>query len=204
LWAIDNNLTQSLTTRNPFSIVTVKVGVAAAVNLGIALMRGVEYPSTELIVSALILGALSYGVSVVLDAYALRLLGAAREAAIFATAPFVGALLAVPVLSETFGPRDLVAGGAMALGVGLMLGERHDHRHVHEPLAHDHVHAHDAHHQHDHAPGTDAEPHSHLHRHEWLEHAHPHGATCITVTRTRSPPAGKGRCPHHRHVRVAA
>ena len=30
-WAIDNNLTQTLTVRDPFAIVTVKTGVAAAV-----------------------------------------------------------------------------------------------------------------------------------------------------------------------------
>ena len=38
------------------------------------------------LVAALLLGGVSYGFSIVLNAYALRLLGAAREAAYFATA----------------------------------------------------------------------------------------------------------------------
>jgi drug/metabolite transporter (DMT)-like permease len=175
LWAVDNNLTQSLTTRDPFAIVRIKTGVAAAVNLTIAIARGADRPTTSAIAAAIVLGALSYGLSVVLDAYALRLLGAAREAVIFATAPFAGAVLAVPVLSETLGARELLAAAAMAIGVALMLTERHAHLHVHEPLEHDHIHVHDEHHRHEHAGGTSTDaPHSHAHRHDQLVHAHPH------------------------------
>jgi len=90
LWAVDNNLTQSLTTRDPFAIVRVKAGAAALINLLVATMLGDARPAFTVIVAALALGAMSYGVSIVLDAYALRILGAAREAAVFATAPFAG------------------------------------------------------------------------------------------------------------------
>lgn len=174
-WAVDNNLTQSLTTRDPFAIVRVKAGGAAAVNLVIALALGARLPSAATIGAALSIGAVAYGASIVCDAYALRLLGAAREAAIFATAPFAGAVLAVPVLSEALGARETVAGVAMAVGVALILGERHDHVHAHEALVHDHVHVHDDHHQHEHGPDIDAgEPHAHRHRHAGPVHAHPH------------------------------
>ena len=175
LWAVDNNLTQSLTTRDPFAIVRVKAGAAAAVNLVIATARGAEWPALAPLAAALALGALSYGVSVVLDAYALRLLGAAREAALFATAPFAGALLAVPVLSESIGAREFAAGAAMAVGVALMLAEHHEHLHAHDPLEHDHLHVHDEHHQHEHGDDVPlGSPHAHPHRHERLVHAHPH------------------------------
>jgi hypothetical protein len=136
---------------------------------------GVARPAFGPILAALGLGAVSYGLSVVLDAYALRALGAAREAAIFATAPFVGAALAVPLLSDDVGFRTLVAGAVMAIGVAFTLTERHTHVHTHDVLAHDHVHVHDEHHQHQHAAGADVnEPHSHEHRHDALVHAHPH------------------------------
>jgi drug/metabolite transporter (DMT)-like permease len=175
LWGLDNNLTQSLTLRDPFAIVAIKTGVAGTVNLALALAFGVDLPDIGVVAAACALGAVAYGLSIVLDAYALRLLGAAREAVIFATAPFVGAVLAVPVLSETLGRRDIVAGAVMAAGVVLILLERHDHEHTHEPLEHDHVHVHDEHHQHAHLPGAStSEPHSHVHRHEPLVHAHPH------------------------------
>jgi drug/metabolite transporter (DMT)-like permease len=52
---------------------------------------------------ALALGSVSYGASVVLNAYALRLVGAAQEAAYFATAPFLGALAATALTGERRG-----------------------------------------------------------------------------------------------------
>ncbi len=81
----------------------------------------------------------------VLDTHALRLLGAAREAAYFATAPFVGALVAIPVLGERFQALEWVAGALMVAGVLLLLRERHGHAHTHEALEHEHLHVHDAH-----------------------------------------------------------
>jgi drug/metabolite transporter (DMT)-like permease len=174
-WALDNNLTQSLTLRDPRSIVLVKTGVAGTVNLALALILGERFPEITIVAAALLLGAVSYGLSVYLDALALRALGAAREAAIFAVAPFVGAVLAPFVLPESFGINDIVAGVLMVLGVFLLIRDRHEHRHMHEPLDHDHAHTHDEHHQHAHdepvAPGT---THSHPHHHDVLDHAHPH------------------------------
>jgi len=174
-WALDNNLTQALTLRDPRSIVWIKCGVAGTVNVTLAFGLGERFPEVSILAGALALGALSYGLSVYFDALALRALGAAREAAIFAVAPFAGALLAPLVLPETLGLRDVAAGVLMGIGVVLLLRERHDHRHVHDPLDHDHVHVHDEHHQHEHSAGADAgEPHSHEHHHDALQHSHPH------------------------------
>jgi drug/metabolite transporter (DMT)-like permease len=174
-WAIDNNLTQRLSIRDPFQIVAVKTGVAAVVNISLALARGESVDGWTALAAALVLGAVAYGVSIVLDAYALRMLGAAREAAVFATAPFAGAVLAIPLLGDGWNATDLVAALLMALGIALLIGDRHVHSHAHELLEHDHRHVHDEHHHHEHAPGVDpSEPHSHLHRHEPLVHTHPH------------------------------
>jgi drug/metabolite transporter (DMT)-like permease len=173
-WAVDNNLTQQLTTRDPVSIVRVKASVAAVVNLGIALARGSALPSFEIVAATLALGAVAYGLSIVLDAYALRLVGAAREAALFATAPFAGVLLAVG-LGEPFTIVSAVALGLMAVGAVGMLTVRHTHEHIHQPFAHEHRHVHDAHHRHEHPVGVDpSAPHTHWHEHERLVHAHEH------------------------------
>jgi drug/metabolite transporter (DMT)-like permease len=174
-WAIDNNLTQKLSIRDPFQIVAVKAGVAAIVNIGLALARGEALPALGVLAGALGLGACAYGISILLDAYALRALGAAREAAVFATAPFAGALLAIPLLAEWWTLGDVLAAVAMAVGVALLVGARHAHVHVHEPLVHDHRHVHDEHHQHQHAGDVDKSvAHSHAHRHDPLEHGHAH------------------------------
>jgi drug/metabolite transporter (DMT)-like permease len=175
LWAVDNNLTQGLTLRDPVAVVTVKAAAASVVNITLAVVIGASRPMATTIAAALAVGAVAYGLSIVFDAYALRLLGAAREAAIFATAPFVGAAVAVPLLDETLGWRATGAAVVMAIGVAFMLSERHSHLHMHEPLVHEHAHVHDEHHQHEHASDVDAsEPHSHLHRHDHLVHAHRH------------------------------
>lgn len=174
-WAIDNNVTQTLTSRDPFAIVAVKAGVAAAVNIAVAVALGAGLPAVTVVIGAALLGSAAYGVSILLDAYALRALGAVRESAVFATAPFAGALLAVPLLAETWSTLDVVAAIVMAGGLVALVGERHDHRHFHEPLVHEHRHVHDEHHRHQHPAGVDSsEPHSHPHRHERLVHSHPH------------------------------
>jgi drug/metabolite transporter (DMT)-like permease len=174
-WGVDNNLTQRLSLRDPFAIVRIKSLCAGSFNLVLGLTLGGALPRLSVLVGALLLGLFSYGASVVLDAYALRLVGAAREAAYFATAPFVGALAAILLLGEPLKVLDSAAMLLMALGVAALLRERHAHRHAHEELVHEHLHDHDEHHRHRHAPGDPpGEPHSHEHRHAPLVHDHPH------------------------------
>jgi drug/metabolite transporter (DMT)-like permease len=174
-WALDNNLTQGLAGKDPWQLVIAKTLGAGTGMVSVALVVGDRLPRPPVVVSALVLGALAYGASVLLDAFALRLLGAAREAAFFATAPFAGALLSVPVLGERLAGLQLVAGAVMVVGVAILVRERHGHEHTHEPVEHSHRHVHDAHHQHSHPDGVDpTAPHAHPHRHAPLTHAHAH------------------------------
>lgn len=175
-WALDNNLTQRLSLRDPFAIVRVKTLAAGVANTALGLaVTGWQVPAPAWLAGALALGVLSYGASVVLDAYALRLVGAARESAYFATAPFVGALAAVAFLGDSLRWFDLAAMASMAVGVALLLRERHGHAHAHEAVGHEHLHVHDEHHRHAHGPGDPGgEPHSHWHLHAPLVHDHPH------------------------------
>lgn len=99
-WAFDNNWTQRLSIKDPFAVVRIKTLGAGICTLVLALILGQKLPPLPIVVAALVLGVFSYGVSIVLDAYALRHIGAAREAAFFATAPFMGAIAAIPILGE--------------------------------------------------------------------------------------------------------
>jgi drug/metabolite transporter (DMT)-like permease len=174
-WAVDNNLTQRLSGRDPFAIVRVKAAVAATVNLTLAVVLGAELPAAGAVTAALVLGGAAYGVSVVFDAYALRWVGAAREAAYFGTAPLFGVVTAVLVLNETISTTEAVAMASMALGVYLLVTEHHQHRHRHAPMVHDHRHRHDdGHHDHAHHGAGPSGEHSHEHMHSPLMHAHPH------------------------------
>jgi drug/metabolite transporter (DMT)-like permease len=172
-WAVDNNLSQRLSLRDPIAVVQVKTLGAGACTLLVALAAGQAIPPPAVLLLALGLGSVSYGLSLVLDMQALRLLGAAREAAYFATAPFLGALLSIPLLGERPGRVELAAAALMVAGVALLRTERHAHAHTHEAIEHDHLHTHDEHHRHDH-DGPSTEPHAHSHRHEAMTHDHPH------------------------------
>lgn len=172
-WAIDNNLTQRLSGRDPFAIVRAKVVVAATVNLVLAMALGAARPPGWTVLAALVLGGAAYGVSVLLDAYALRFVGAAREAAYFGTAPVFGVATAVLILGETISTSEGVAIVVMSAGVYLLVTERHAHAHAHDPIRHDHRHSHDDRH-HDHSHAQPVLEHAHEHLHTPTEHEHPH------------------------------
>lgn len=174
-WGLDNNLTQRLSLKDPLQISRIKTLAAGLCNLTLALLTHSPWPPARAIPLALLLGAFSYGLSIVLHTYALRALGAARQAALFATAPFVGALLSLPLLHDQPHAVDGLAALLMAAGVWLLLTSHHSHRHTHEPLGHEHLHHHDEHHQHAHPPDLPlTEPHAHFHEHARLTHEHPH------------------------------
>ena len=171
-WAFDNNLTQRLSLRDPVAIARVKAIAAGALNLALALVAGQALPPAPRVAGALALGSVSFGLSIALAVRAMALLGAARQAALFAVAPFMGAVTSSVLLGDDV---NLVGGAVMGVGVALLVRERHGHAHVHEALEHDHLHVHDEHHDHEHAGDVEpGEPHSHLHRHVRLTHAHPH------------------------------
>ena len=121
----------------------------------------------------MLLGAASYGVSLVLYVVALRHLGSARTGAHFATAPFFGAALAV-ALGAPLTLQFVAALARMIVASVLVLTERHGHRHSHEPMRHSHSHVHDEHHRHAHAGEPGGEPHVHEHEHQPMTHAHVH------------------------------
>jgi drug/metabolite transporter (DMT)-like permease len=174
-WAIDNNLTRSVSGSNPVHIAALKGGVAGAINITIALAMGFRFPAVLLLLATGLLGFVGYGLSLVLFVLALRSLGAARTGAYFSTAPFVGAAVSLLLFAEHPSITFWLAGALMALGVWLHVSERHVHEHLHEALAHNHRHRHDEHHQHTHDfPWDGKEPHTHPHVHQPLMHSHPH------------------------------
>ena len=116
-WGLDNNLTQRISSHDPVAIVQVKALTAGAGNILLALAVGQRGVNWQVLALALVVGFVCYGVSIVFDVYALRYMGAAREAALFATAPFLGAVAAVPILGEQLTRTHVTAAALMGLGV---------------------------------------------------------------------------------------
>jgi drug/metabolite transporter (DMT)-like permease len=174
-WALDNNLTRKVSLSDPVQIAMIKGLVAGPVSLALGTFAGSAMPPAATVAIGAVTGFLGYGISLVLFVLALRHLGTARTGAYFSVAPFIGALVAIPLLGEPVTAQLVAAGLLMAIGVWLHLTERHVHEHAHDPLFHQHRHVHDDHHRHPHETGADpAEPHTHWHRHQPVRHAHAH------------------------------
>lgn len=126
-WAIDNNATRRIAHADASFIGLAKGLVAGSCNTLLALGAGASWPAGGAIAAALAIGAVSYGLSFGLYMRGMRELGAARTSALFASAPFAGAALAVGFLGEPVTARLLVAAAAMAVGVWIHVAERHAH-----------------------------------------------------------------------------
>jgi drug/metabolite transporter (DMT)-like permease len=175
LWGLDNNLTRNISAKDPLAIVMIKGLAAGMISLSMAMLMGNTFPAALVVTGALLLGAFSYGFSVVLYVHALRQAGSARTSALFSTAPLAGILLSFAIFGVQPEPLFWLALVIMAAGALLLLREQHEHSHYHERVAHTHSHRHDDPH-HLHADGG-KEPqtaHSHVHQHESERHSHDH------------------------------
>jgi len=173
-WALDNNLTRNICGRDPVQIALVKGGVAGSASLAIAIALGSSISIDAQILWALVLGAMSYGASLVFFVLALQGLGASRTGVFFSLGPFIGAVVSVIVLREWLGWVVLPALALMILGVLALVYERHTHEHRHEEITHIHIHTHgDLGHDHCHTEPVRG-PHNHEHIHKSLVHNHVH------------------------------
>lgn len=176
-WGIDNNLTRNISSKNPFTIVAVKGLGAGLFSLCLSMLIGNQLPQLKIALLAMLLGFFSYGLSIVLFVLAMRNLGSARTSAFFGAAPFIGALLSFVIYRSMPDLTFIIALPIMILGTILLLKDKHEHFHIHEPVIHEHKHNHDdGHHNHVHEdiPNYMNISHSHMHQHEAVEHTHPH------------------------------
>jgi drug/metabolite transporter (DMT)-like permease len=175
LWGIENNLMRNISAKDPLIIVMSKGLGAGSFSLILALLLGQKLPSLGTLIGALVLGSLSYGMSIVLFIRAMRGLGAARTSALFGVAPLVGVGLSFLLLREAPTAAFVVALPLMVVGALLLLNEQHGHWHLHEVLTHDHRHRHDDAHHDDHRHDTPINTaHAHPHQHEPRRHQHDH------------------------------
>ena len=174
-WGLDNHLTALIDGITPGQSTFWKGIVAGSANLAIGVTLSPVAAATEVIAAALIVGALSYGASIVLYIYSAQVLGATRAQVLFASAPFFGLVLSVLFLGEPISILHALSIPLFVLGVAFMFMESHSHVHKHEAITHEHLHRHDdGHHTHHHEGLKASVQHSHVHTHEAVTHKHPH------------------------------
>ncbi len=177
LWSFDNNLVATIRSISPETNTIMKGLVGGGVNF--ILYQGTksaeESLSLPILAIALIVGAISYGHSIVLYIRGARLMGAARSQMIFGLHPFLAVLLSWIFLSETINFYFILSFVLMMAGAFILYTESHDHEHFHPAEEHTHEHAHnDHHHFHTHENLKKNERHTHKHSHQELKHSHPH------------------------------
>ena len=182
-WGLENNCTRMLSSKSSVQITTIKGICSGFGSLLIALTVGEKLPSPIWILPMLLLGFVSYGLSINSYIKAQKDLGAAKTSAYYSIAPFLGAALSMLLLRERLtlpfwlGLAVMLTAAALLVKDTVSLQHTHEHTHIHTH-AHAHgnlIHTHAHSHSHTHAHIHGQEETNHTHSHEKLEgHNHPH------------------------------
>lgn len=173
-WGIDNNLTRKISDKDPIQISMIKGLIAGTISLSLAFILGNKVRLDINIFYSLLLGAFSYGLSLIFFVIALRGLGASRVGAFYSFGPFIGALLSIVIFRDVAIWVFMPAFFLMAVGVWLLINENHKHAHLHQSVIHTHSHRHDdMHHAHEHSEVIEGD-HTHEHAHSEMAHVHEH------------------------------
>lgn len=175
-WGFENNCTRNISSKSTYAIVVLK-GICSGLGaLAITFIKRETMPELWYIVTALLLGFVSYGLSIFLYVRAQNVLGAAKTSAYYAVAPFVGVFLSFVFLRERLSWMYLVALIVMIVGSVLVvvdtLVKHHAHEHQHM-FTHTHdgtTHMHTVTHIHEHNHYVTDDKHGHRHTQTELEH----------------------------------
>lgn len=108
-WGLENNCTRRIAAKSTHQIVTIKGLFSGTGSLFVALLLGEALPEAQYVFLALLLGFVSYGLSIFAYIRAQKTLGAAKTSAYYAIAPFIGTFLSFVLLGERLTVNYLVA-----------------------------------------------------------------------------------------------
>lgn len=119
-WGIENNCTNRLSDCDPVHVVVIKGWGSGAGALVVALCAGDALPALVDAGLALLLGFVSYGLSIACYVRAQRDLGAARTSAFYAVNPFIGSALAFALFRTPLATTFVLALVLMVVGTWLV------------------------------------------------------------------------------------
>lgn len=166
-WGLENNCTERISSKDTYEIVTLKGLFSGLGALAIAFIKRESTPNLIHIASALLVGFVSYGLSIFLYVRAQNTLGAAKTSACYAIAPFLGVFLSFLIFKEELSSQYLLALMIMIAGMLLVVVDTLIRNHAH---SHQHVFSH----SHDGFTHTHVITHTHNHNHFMAESSHEH------------------------------
>lgn len=170
-WGFENNCTRKISNKNPEEIVVIKGIFSGMCSFAVALAVGEDIPDIRWAAAVMVLGFVSYGLSINFYIRAQKELGAAKTSAYYSIAPFLGVAFSMLLLDEELHMQFYIALLLMIAGTVLIakdsvaLQHTHQHEHIH---THQHTHGgmiHTHRHTHQHS-------HIHVHRESGDEHTH--------------------------------
>ena len=120
-WGFENNCTRMISSKSSVEIVIIKSCFSGLGSLLIALLLGEELPSPSWMLRVLLLGFVSYGLSINFYILAQKELGAAKTSAFYSVAPFLGVAFSMLLLGERPDMQFYAALAIMLLATVLMV-----------------------------------------------------------------------------------
>ena len=122
-WGFENNCTRMLSSKSSVQITTIKGIFSGLGSLIVAFLVGERIPAIMWILAVLVLGFISYGLSINFYIKAQKDLGAAKTSAYYAIAPFLGAAFGMLLLQERPGIQFYIGLVIMIIATVLMMEE---------------------------------------------------------------------------------
>lgn len=172
-WGFENNCTKMISNKSSTEIVTIKGIFSGLGSLIIGIVMGETVPELSWLAIVLVLGFVSYGLSINFYIKAQKDLGAAKTSAYYSVAPFLGVLFSIVLVGERPQIRFFIAFFIMIVATIFMILDSIALQHTHEHM-HTHTHAHS------HGEYVHVHEHSHIHSHQHVhemeegEHSHVH------------------------------
>lgn len=152
-WGIENNCTRSISDKSSEEIVLIKGIFSGIGSIIIALIIGEKAPEIIYILAIMLLGFVSYGLSINFYIMAQKNLGAAKTSAFYSVAPFLGVGFSFIILGEKPALQFYIALVIMIVSTLIMIkdtlgdeklysGYVHVHEHKHGKIVHTHEHRH--------------------------------------------------------------
>lgn len=135
-WGFENNCTRKISNKNTYEIVMIKglcCGIGSLI-IGLILREKIGQPI--MVLFAIALGCVSYGLSIFFYILAQKGLGAAKTSAFYAANPFIGSFLSILIFHEALKWNYYVAFGIMVIGIIMIIFDTlrlsHSHTHTHK------------------------------------------------------------------------